>query len=86
MFNSCEECDYDYIFHRAADFAKHQADNVRIDTHENNLIMQRLIKKHGFVRCGTIYVDDGSPRFAYQWINTFPENQGLNDKVLPGRR
>ena len=44
MFNSCEECDYDYIFHRAADFAKHQADNVRIDTHENNLIMQRLKK------------------------------------------
>ncbi len=63
------------IFHIAADFAKQQADNIRIDTHENNLIMQRLIKKHGFVRCGTIYVHDGSPRLAYQWTNTFLKNR-----------
>lgn len=28
--------------------------------------MQRLLEGAGFVRCGIIYTDDGSPRIAYQ--------------------
>ena len=55
------------IFHAAVEFAKEQAANIRIDTHENNLTMQKLIEKYGFVRCGTIFVRDRSPRIAFQW-------------------
>ena len=40
--------------------------NLKIDTHENNLPMQRALEKNGFSRCGTIYVGDGSARIAYQ--------------------
>ncbi len=41
--------------------------NVRIDTHEDNIPMQRMLEKNGFVRCGTIYIRDGAKRIAYQW-------------------
>jgi len=40
--------------------------NLRIDTHQDNLIMQHLIDKHGFRRCGIIYTRNHSPRIAYQ--------------------
>ncbi len=55
------------IFNCAADYCKQISDNVRIDTHRNNLPMQRQIERNGFVKCGTIYVEDGSPRIAYHW-------------------
>ena len=32
--------------------------NIRIDTHRDNKIMQHLIEKHGFQKCGIIYVED----------------------------
>ena len=38
---------------------------VRIDTHEDNIPMQHLLEKLGFTPCGTIYLEDGSPRLAY---------------------
>ena len=40
--------------------------NIRIDTHEDNKIMQHLLNKHGFTKCGHIYVEDGTKRIAYQ--------------------
>ena len=40
--------------------------HLRIDTHHDNHPMQRLIEGAGFRRCGVIYVEDGSPRIAYQ--------------------
>ena len=40
--------------------------HLRIDTHHDNHTMQRLIEGAGFRRCGVIYVEDGSPRIAYQ--------------------
>ena len=55
------------IFRCAADYCKSISPNVRIDTHENNITMQRQIEKAGFKRCGTIYVENGSPRIAYHW-------------------
>lgn len=39
--------------------------NLRIDTHENNLVMQNMLKKEGFTRCGIIYLVDGSERIAF---------------------
>ena len=38
---------------------------LRIDTHADNHIMQRAIEKQGFRFCGTIYLENGSPRLAY---------------------
>ncbi len=48
------------------DFGLSQCHNLKIDTHEDNLPMQKSLEKNGFVRCGTIYVADGSARIAYQ--------------------
>ena len=56
------------IFNCAIRYCKGISDNIRIDTHKSNLIMQNLIEKNGFEKCGTIYVADGSPRIAYQWV------------------
>ncbi len=40
--------------------------NVRIDTHADNVPMQNLVKKHGFEACGEVYMQDGTPRIAFQ--------------------
>ena len=40
--------------------------SLRADTHADNKIMQHILEKNGFTRCGVIHVKDGSPRFAYQ--------------------
>lgn len=45
-------------------------DSLRADTHADNKIMQHLLEKNGFTRCGVIHVADGSPRFAYQKLST----------------
>ena len=42
--------------------------HLRMDTHENNIPMQHLLEKLGFQKCGIIYVEDGSPRIAYEWL------------------
>ncbi|MBQ2877013.1 MAG: GNAT family N-acetyltransferase [Clostridia bacterium] len=42
--------------------------NLRIDTHENNLPMQRALSKAGFKYCGVIHLPDGAPRIAFQKI------------------
>ena len=55
------------IFRCAADHCKKLAPNVRIDTHADNKTMQRQIEKNGFIKCGTVYLKNGSPRIAYQW-------------------
>ncbi|MEY8337226.1 GNAT family N-acetyltransferase [Lachnospiraceae bacterium 62-35] len=40
--------------------------NLRIDTHRQNIPMQRFLEKNGFIPCGTIFTDDGTKRIAYQ--------------------
>lgn len=50
----------------AFDFAFTQTNNVRVDTHADNLPMQRFLQKNGFSYCGVIYVNDGTPRDAFQ--------------------
>lgn len=42
-----------------------QCDRMRIDTHEDNHIMQALLQKYGFSYCGVILLSDGTPRLAY---------------------
>lgn len=48
------------------DWALSQCRNLRIDTHRDNRVMQRLLEKRRFTRCGIIYLEDGSERIAYQ--------------------
>lgn len=40
-------------------------ETIRIDTHVHNRPMLALLDKLGFVRCGVIYVEDGTPRTAF---------------------
>lgn len=55
------------VFSMCIKFCKKKISHLRIDTHEDNKIMQYLIEKYGFVKCGTIYVKDGSSRIAYEY-------------------
>ena len=55
------------IFDSAVEYVREYTDNIRIDTHENNLPMQRHVLRQGFVFCGSIITHDGTPRLAYQW-------------------
>ena len=48
------------------DFAFSKADSVKIDTHKDNLPMQRALAKYGFKYCGKIYLENGDERLAYQ--------------------
>ncbi|MDE7021256.1 MAG: N-acetyltransferase [Lachnospiraceae bacterium] len=56
------------ILAKALSFCGRKNSNIRIDTHDDNHIMQHLLQKYGFQKCGYIYVDDGSRRIAYQRI------------------
>lgn len=53
------------VFAIALEFCRQQIDYLRIDTHENNRVMQHVVTKWGFRRCGIIFTDDGTPRIAY---------------------
>ncbi|MCM1488005.1 MAG: GNAT family N-acetyltransferase [Firmicutes bacterium] len=54
------------VLKAALDHCSRLCPNIKIDTHEDNKIMQHLLEKLGFSRCGIIYVMDGTPRIAYQ--------------------
>ena len=54
------------VFDACLRFCESQISNIRIDTHRDNKIMQHLIEKNGFDKCGIIYLANGSPRIAYQ--------------------
>ncbi|KIR03526.1 Histone acetyltransferase HPA2 and related acetyltransferase [Lachnospiraceae bacterium TWA4] len=46
-----------------------QCGHIRMDTHEDNVVMQNLLEKIGFKRCGIIHVvEDNYPRIAYERI------------------
>ncbi len=40
--------------------------SLRIDTHEGNLVMRRMLEKNGFTHCGTIFLESGDKRVAYE--------------------
>lgn len=51
-------------------WALEQYDNIRIDTHDDNVPMQRAILRNGFTPCGRVWMEDGSPRIAYHKTKT----------------
>ena len=40
--------------------------SLRIDTHKGNVVMRRMLEKHGFSLCGVIHLANGDPRVAYE--------------------
>lgn len=56
------------IFAAALEFARGRCGYLRIDTHHDNRPMRHVVEKAGFRRCGTIYVEDGTPRIAYDLV------------------
>lgn len=56
------------IFKDALDFAKTKSDNIRIDTHKLNKILQLHIKRSGFKYVGIVYVDGTEERLAYHLV------------------
>ena len=48
------------------DYCFTQLQNLKIDTHADNIPMQRSLEKNRFVRCGRIILANGEERIAYQ--------------------
>ncbi len=49
------------------EWAFEQCGHLRIDTHTDNKVMQNLLDRLGFVKCGIIHVEeDNYPRYAYE--------------------
>ena len=68
-----------YVVHRLAsapgirgvlkdvlNFCFSHTDNIRIDTHRQNVVMRHALEKYGFRYCGIIYLLDGAERLAFQ--------------------
>lgn len=56
------------VFGEALAFCKEQIPHIRIDTHEDNSVMQGVLSRHGFEYRGIIYLENGDPRRAYELI------------------
>jgi len=56
------------VFAAALDYCSGVIGHLRIDTHADNKPMQHVVEKAGFSRRGIIYVEDGTPRIAYDRI------------------
>ena len=55
----------DFIFERCFEAAGH----LRIDTHKDNLPMQKVLKRNGFEYCGIIHLESGAERLAFEKTN-----------------
>lgn len=68
-----------YVIHRIAstpdshgildallDYCEAISPNIRIDTHKDNIIMIKGLKKHGYQYCGIIHLLNGDERLAFQ--------------------
>jgi len=53
------------VFSDIVKFAEKKYSHLRIDTHEDNIPMQKAVEKEGFIHRGTIYLANGDPRRAY---------------------
>ena len=70
-----------YVIHRIAstpdshgildallDYCENKASNIRIDTHEANVIMRKGLEKRGYQYCGIIHLLNGDERLAFQKV------------------
>lgn len=49
-------------------YAFSRCGNLRIDTHRDNIPMQKALAKNGFLPCGIIYTRNGGERIAFQKV------------------
>ncbi|MFV0587775.1 GNAT family N-acetyltransferase [Bacteroides reticulotermitis] len=54
------------LFHHCIEWCFKCCGNIRVDTHQDNVVMQSALTKDGFKECGIIYTTNGTPRIAYQ--------------------
>ena len=54
---------------KCIEFCFSRIDNIRVDTHADNLSMKRALTTLDFKKCGIIYLKDGRPRVAFQKLN-----------------
>lgn len=47
---------------------KHGIKSIKIDTHKDNISMQKFLKNNGFEYCGIIYLEDNSERVAFEKV------------------
>lgn len=57
------------VFSRCAAYCKARCGHLRIDTHADNYPMQGAIQKEGFLPCGVIYLENGYPRLAFEFVS-----------------
>ena len=43
-----------------------KCNNIKVDTHRDNIVMQNVLKKNGYAQCGIIYLLSGAERIAFQ--------------------
>ncbi|MDR2121335.1 MAG: GNAT family N-acetyltransferase [Tannerella sp.] len=56
-----------FIFGQVEAMCRHNGTrSFKVDTHRDNLPMRRFLEKHGFTRCGIIFLHDGNERIAYE--------------------
>ena len=66
------------IFKLCFDFCLQRCNNLRIDTHADNRIMQHVIQANGFSYCGIIHLANGDERLAYQLIKEISSDDIIN--------
>ena len=56
------------VLETAVAYCKQRCSHLRIDTHADNYVMQKAILKQGFSQRGIVYMEDKTPRIAYDLI------------------
>jgi GNAT superfamily N-acetyltransferase len=55
------------ILQKVEDLAKEKSiPSFKIDTHEGNIPMRKTVERHGFTKCGIIFLKNGNRRIAYE--------------------
>ena len=47
-----------------------QCNNIKVDTHRDNIVMQNILNNNGYKQCGIIYLLNGAERLAFQKSST----------------
>lgn len=56
------------IENAAAVCLEHGITSIKIDTHKDNISMQKFLANNGFEYCGIIYLEDNSERVAFEKV------------------
>ena len=55
------------VFAECVNYVLSRFDDIRIDTHEDNIPMQRSLERFGFIRCRKVYITRAGERIAYHY-------------------